>query len=74
VQIQIRDHGAGLPPGAEQQVFEPFFSTKTTGMGMGLAISRSIVENHGGSIKAANQPTGGVVVTITLPAFAELMA
>lgn len=66
VQIRIRDHGAGLPPGAEDQVFDPFFSTKSTGLGMGLGIARSIVESHGGAFELYNNPTG-VVVTISLP-------
>ena len=70
VRVMVRDYGTGLPAGAEQQVFEPFFSTKTTGVGMGLAISRSIVENHGGWIAAANDPDGGTLVTISLPAVA----
>ena len=70
VQVMVRDFGTGLPPGAEQQVFEPFFSTKTSGVGMGLAISRSIVENHGGWIAAAKHPDGGTLVTISLPAVA----
>ena len=68
VRVMVRDYGTGLPPGAEQQVFEPFFSTKTSGVGMGLAIPRSIVENHGGWIAAANDPDGGTLVTISLPA------
>ena len=70
VQVLVRDYGTGLPAGAEQQVFEPFFSTKPTGVGMGLAISRSIVENHGGSIAARTDPEGGTLVTISLPAVA----
>jgi signal transduction histidine kinase/integral membrane sensor domain MASE1 len=70
VRVMVRDYGTGLPPGAEQQVFEPFFSTKPTGVGMGLAISRSIVENHGGSIAARTEPEGGTLVTISLPAVA----
>ena len=73
VQIRVRDHGTGLPPGAEAQVFDPFFSTKTTGLGMGLGIARSIVESHGGSIELFNNPTG-VVVTINLPAVEEVLA
>ncbi len=72
VQVRVRDHGTGLPNGAERRVFEPFFSTKTAGMGMGLAISRSIAEQHGGSITAANEPAGGVLVTISLPAAVKL--
>ena len=64
--IRVRDHGAGLPPGFETQVFEPFFSTKATGLGMGLAIARSIVESHGGTIQLNNEAIGAVV-TIDLP-------
>jgi signal transduction histidine kinase len=71
-QIRVQDQGRGLPPGTEAQVFEPFFSTKTTGLGMGLAIARSIVESHGGTILLENDPAG-VVVTINLPV-AELVA
>jgi two-component system sensor kinase FixL len=72
VRLQVRDQGPGLPPGYEAQVFEPFFSTKATGLGMGLAIARSIVESHGGTIHLESAPTG-VVVTISLPV-AELVA
>jgi len=64
--IRVRDQGRGLPPGTEAQVFEPFFSTKSTGLGMGLAIARSIVESHGGTIQLESDPDG-VVVTINLP-------
>jgi signal transduction histidine kinase len=64
--IRVRDCGGGLPPGLEAQIFEPFFSTKATGLGMGLAIARSIVESHGGTIQLESDPTG-VVVTIDLP-------
>jgi signal transduction histidine kinase len=67
VQIRVRDQGRGLPPGAAAQAFDPFFSTKANGLGMGLGIARSIVESHGGAIELFNDPTG-VVVTINLPA------
>jgi signal transduction histidine kinase len=69
--IRVRDQGRGLPPGYEGQVFEPFFSTKATGLGMGLAIARSIVETHGGTIQLESD-RAGVVVTINLPV-AELV-
>jgi len=71
IRILVRDQGPGLPPGFEHRVFEPFFSTKKSGMGMGLAVARSLVEQAGGAIGAANHSTGGVVVTVTLPSAAE---
>jgi signal transduction histidine kinase/integral membrane sensor domain MASE1 len=67
VQIVVRDRGAGLPAGGEDQIFEPFVTTKPAGMGMGLAVARSLVDDHGGRIWAANHPSGGAVVTISLP-------
>ena len=70
--IRVSDQGRGLPPGSAEQVFEPFFSTKATGLGMGLAIARSIVESHGGTIQLESD-SSGVVVTINLPV-AELVA
>jgi len=69
--IRVRDQGPGLPAGYETQVFEPFFSTKATGLGMGLAIARSIVESHGGTIHLESD-SPGAVVTINLPV-AELV-
>ncbi len=59
VEVAVRDHGPGLPPGASAKVFERFFSTKAEGMGMGLAIARSIIEAHQGTIEAANADASG---------------
>jgi signal transduction histidine kinase/integral membrane sensor domain MASE1 len=67
VHVTVRDRGAGLPDGVADRIFEPFVTTKANGMGMGLAVARSLVDNHGGSIRAANQPGGGAVVTISIP-------
>ena len=64
--IRVRDQGRDCRRDTEAQVFEPFFSTKATGLGMGLAIARSIVESHGGTIQLESDPSG-VVVTINLP-------
>lgn len=66
-EVSVRDHGSGIPPDQIKQVFEPFFTTKPQGMGMGLAIARTIVEAHGGRISAENQPNGGALFRISLP-------
>jgi signal transduction histidine kinase len=66
--IQVRDHGPGLPPGIIEQLFEPFFSTKAEGTGMGLAIARTIVEAHGGILLGENCESGGACFTVRLPA------
>jgi two-component system sensor histidine kinase HydH len=63
----VADSGAGLPPGLGPQIFEPFVSTRATGMGLGLSICKRIVEAHGGEIAAANGPDGGAVFTVRLP-------
>src|SRR5258705_419638 len=57
--FSIRDFGPGLPAGQEQNIFDAFFTTRTTGTGLGLAVARRIVELHGGHIEAANAPGGG---------------
>lgn len=65
--MRVRDHGKGLPEGAEQRIFEPFHTTRTQGTGLGLAIARRIVEQHGGQIRAENHPQGGALFTIVIP-------
>ena len=66
--MAIRDSGPGLPSTDLQQLFQPFFTTKDNGMGMGLSIARTIVEMHGGKISAESLPRGGAVFHISLPA------
>ena len=66
-EITVEDSGQGIPPGVLPMVFEPFFTTRPDGPGLGLAISHNIVEQHGGTIEAANGAHGGAVMTIRLP-------
>ena len=71
VRVSVRDFGTGLPAEEPQRIFERFFSTKREGMGMGLAIARSIITSHGGELAAANAQGGGVRVHFSLPVIAE---
>ena len=66
-EIRISDTGPGIATGDLKSVFDPFFTTKPQGMGMGLAIVRTIVEAHHGQISAENQSSGGALFTIKLP-------
>ncbi|HSQ54931.1 MAG TPA: ATP-binding protein [Gemmata sp.] len=65
--IRVADTGPGLPRGLEERIFDPFVSTKETGLGLGLSICRRIVEAHGGSISASNGSLGGAVFEVGLP-------
>lgn len=71
VHVVVRDNGRGLAPGSEAQVFDPFYTTKETGMGMGLTIARSIVEAHRGRIWARKVVEGGAEFHFTLPRSAK---
>jgi C4-dicarboxylate-specific signal transduction histidine kinase len=68
VMISVSDTGAGLPPESADKIFNAFFTTKTHGTGMGLRISRSIVESHGGRLWAADNSPRGARFYFTLPA------
>jgi two-component system sensor kinase FixL len=65
--VSVEDRGCGLREGTEEAIFDPFFTTKEGGMGMGLAISRSIVARHGGRLWCAPNPYLGTTFYFTLP-------
>jgi len=67
LRIEFRDNGPGLDPQQAARMFEPFFTTKSRGTGLGMAISKRIVEAHGGQIDVRNHPVGGAAVSILLP-------
>ena len=68
VRLTVADSGPGIPPESMTRIFDPFFTTKPDGLGVGLSISRSIVEVHGGELSAGNQASGGAEFVVTLPA------
>jgi two-component system sensor kinase FixL len=72
VEVTVEDSGPGFDATTAARLFEPFFTTKAQGMGIGLSISRSIVEAHGGSIQAEPCAGGGARFTLALPAAAEM--
>ena len=67
VEIGVNDSGCGIPTDKLAHIFNPFFTTKPNGMGMGLAISRTIIEEHGGRLWAENNSEGGASFRFTLP-------
>jgi len=71
VLVAVRDSGTGLPTGKIEELFETFFTTKTGGIGLGLSISRSIVEAHGGRLWGENNDGPGATFWFTLPAQPE---
>lgn len=71
VVVAVEDSGVGLEEADLDHVFHAFYTTKTDGLGMGLAIARSIVEAHGGRVDARNNPEGGATFSVTLPAVEE---
>jgi signal transduction histidine kinase len=66
-EFSVLDSGAGIPADKLPEIFEPFYSTKPSGMGMGLSIARTIVESHGGTISAQNRPHEGAEFIVRLP-------
>jgi two-component system sensor kinase FixL len=68
VAIEVSDTGSGIAPEVREQLFQPFVTSKPTGLGVGLSISRTIVEGHGGQISVHDNPGGGTVFRFTLRA------
>jgi signal transduction histidine kinase len=67
VELRFADSGAGIPPEQREKIFAPFYSTKPTGFGLGLAITRKIIEDHGGHIRVADTKGRGTEMVIELP-------
>lgn len=66
--LEVRDHGPGVPAEERERIFEPFHTTRTRGTGLGLAVSRRIVEQHGGRIEVLDAEGGGACFRVTIPA------
>ena len=71
VEVAVRDSGQGIPAEVLEQAFNPFFTTKASGLGLGLSISRSIVEAHGGRLSATPEGGRGTVFRFYLPVCQE---
>ena len=71
VEISVIDTGPGLPDSVRQRLFQPFVTTKTGGLGVGLSICRAIVQGHGGELTVESPPEGGTVFRFTVPDAAE---
>jgi two-component system sensor histidine kinase HydH len=67
VNVSVTDNGPGIPPEKLASIFDPYFTTKSEGSGLGLWIAQQIVTAHGGSLEARNGPSGGAVLTMRLP-------
>jgi two-component system sensor kinase FixL len=71
VRITVTDHGHGVPRELGDNIFHPFVTTKREGLGVGLAISRTIVQAYGGSLTYTDNPEGGAIFAVELPPMAE---
>jgi len=67
IQLSIQDSGVGIPPADMDKLFDPFFSTKDGGIGLGLSISHRIIDQHHGKIEVESAPGKGTRFTIWLP-------
>ena len=71
VRISVQDSGVGIDEKRMDRIFDPFYTTKREGLGMGLSISRSIIEDHGGRLWATQNPDKGTTFSFTLPIYKE---
>jgi two-component system sensor kinase FixL len=67
IELSVSDTGEGVAPAIATRLFEPFTTTKPKGMGLGLLVTRSIIEGHGGRLWFDSNPSGGAIFTFTLP-------
>jgi signal transduction histidine kinase len=67
IELAVADSGPGVPPELRERVFEPFFTTRSRGVGLGLAVARQIVQAHGGKIEVGDAPAGGARFSVRLP-------
>jgi len=65
--LQVQDNGPGIPANKLEEVFDPYFTTKPEGIGLGLWIARQIAVAHGGTLRTENAPVGGAIFTLLLP-------
>ena len=65
--VSVHDNGPGVDPDARDRIFRPFFTTKKTGTGLGLALVQKIVVTHNGRVSAGSSPSGGACFQVTLP-------
>jgi signal transduction histidine kinase/ligand-binding sensor protein/ActR/RegA family two-component response regulator len=68
VRVTVRDHGVGIPKELLGRIFDPYFTTKVSGRGLGLAVCHSVITKHGGTITASSEPGNGATVVVHLPA------
>jgi signal transduction histidine kinase len=74
VWVRVRDNGPGMDAERLQRIFSPFYTSKETGTGLGLAVSKKVVDAHGGSIEAHSEPGAGTSFLLTLPKQREARA